>query len=351
MDVNLLAVVIILLAFAANYFFTGWFINYAKRINLTDIPIDRSSHNIPTPRGGGIGFMVVSLLSLSAYTILSNYEYSAQVGALILALVIIAIMGWFDDKQNLKKRIRFSIQIICSLIILTFISSLDVFYIPAIAEVEVGYAGLILGLLWIAGTTNIYNFMDGVDGIASIQGIVAAIMWILFGLYITEEIIVFANLIVFVTVLSFIKYNWKPAKIFMGDVGSVFLGFWFASMPFLSVFISSKISISVTIWFGAFVLWPFLFDGSYTIFRRYMNGENVLDAHRSHLYQRLNVLGWSHNQVALLYGLFAVFSSGLAIVFLFVSDPYRLSIIISLIILSVLFARFVRRKEKLRNIS
>jgi len=335
-------------AFLANLLLTQLYIDFAERKKIYDIPTSRSSHTKVTPRGGGAGFVSVCLVSLLCLLIFFDMpEPVVKNGIYLLAaLTGISLLGWFDDMDSLSKRIRFTVQISCGLTVLLGIGTLATFYIPLIVTVNAGIIGTILGIIWIAGTTNIYNFMDGIDGIASLQGVVAAVSWAAFGWLIEFELLVIMNLVVLAALLAFLRYNWSPASIFMGDVGSVFLGFWFASMPFLAAAFSPEMMIGDTIWFGAFVLWPFLFDGSFTIARRFKNGENVLDAHRSHLYQRLNIAGYSHKHVAILYTSFAAITSVAAFLFLHGSEIVRFACIAILFILSLSYAFYVSKVEE-----
>src|SRR6056297_300510 len=347
MSFTILIIILTVLAFVANLFLTRWYIHFAERKKIVDVPISRSSHTRITPRGGGAGFVIVSLIALLGLLIF--YAISDPVinnGIFLFAALIgISLLGWFDDMGSLLKRVRFTVQIICGLTVLLGIESLVTFYIPLIVTVQAGIVGTLLGLIWIAGTTNIYNFMDGVDGIASIQGVVAAFSWAALGWIIEFELLVIMNAVLLATLLAFLRFNWPPASLFMGDVGSVFLGFWFASMPFLAASYASDMMIGDTIWFGAFVLWPFLFDGSFTIARRYKKGENILDAHRSHLYQRLNIAGYSHKHITILYACFAVISSVFAFLFLQGSETLRFMSIAFLFVLSLGYALQVQKIE------
>jgi len=348
MSFTFLLTVITLSAFLANLLVTRWYIDFARRKNILDVPIARSSHTRITPRGGGVGFVSIMLITL--LFLLLFFDISGPVTNngmyLLAALTGISLLGWYDDMGSLLKRVRFTVQIICGLTILLGIGTLATFYIPLIVTVKAGFVGTLLGIIWIAGTTNIYNFMDGVDGIASLQGIVAAVSWALFGWIIEFELLVIMNFVLIALLFAFLRYNWSPAVVFMGDVGSVFLGFWFASLPFLAAAFSPDLMIGDTIWFGALVLWPFLFDGSFTIARRYKNGENVLDAHRSHLYQRLNIAGYSHKYIATLYSCFAAISSVMAFLFLYGSETLRFFSVAALFILSLGYAMYVTKVEE-----
>lgn len=351
MSVKLSFFVFFVIAWIVNFFVTKWFIVYAKRKQITDIPTDRSSHTTPTPRGGGVGFVITTLALLSIYLIVDQVPQEGQsAGTLVAALIIISVLGLFDDKGGLSKRIRFLVQFCTVLIILIFVQGLDWFYIPAIIDWNIGLFGIPLGLLWMVGVTNIYNFLDGVDGIATLQGIVAALAWCVFGWLLNEPLLMMANVILCGTLLAFLGFNWTPAKIFMGDAGSVFLGLWFAAMPFWAVSLNHTFNIGSTIWFGAILLWPFLFDGSFTIFKRYRNGENILDAHRSHLYQRLHIAGWSHQKVSSLYGVFAIICTLLGLTFMYSSEIVRLGIVIILFVVSLFYANYVRGVERKQRI-
>lgn len=339
------AVGIILIA-GCNYFATGWFIEYARKKNITDVPTNRSSHSIPTPKGGGLGFVTTSTIAFVIYFAWQGILTSETYLSLIITLSIVASLGWFDDKNNLPAITRFSIQVIAAVIILFFVGGLSTFSFPFIAEFSLGFLSPFLGILWITGVTNIYNFMDGVDGIATEQALTASAGWMIFAFLWNEPILLTINLIVFATVLVFLIYNWAPAKIFMGDVGSLFLGFFFSVMPFLAASVSEEYTIASTLWIGALLLWPFLFDSSSTLVRRLTNGENIFEAHRSHLYQRLNIAGWSHSKISTLYLAFSLMCLIIALLFFHEGDAVRITLITLLLLLSFLYVTIVDHVEK-----
>lgn len=343
---DLTTVIGILLLAGCNYLATGWFITYAKKNNITDVPIDRSSHSIPTPRGGGLGFVIISVIAFVVYFAWQGILTSEVYLSFIITLGIIASLGWFDDKNNLSAITRFAIQVVAAAIILLFVEGLSTFSLPFVSEFSLGFLSPFLGILWIAGVTNIYNFMDGIDGIATEQALTASAGWMIFAFLWNEPILITLNLIVFATVLVFLIYNWDPAKIFMGDVGSLFLGFFFAVMPFLAASISAEYTIANTLWIGALLLWPFLFDSSSTLFWRLKQGENIFEAHRSHLYQRLNIAGWSHSMVSTLYLAFSLFCIIIALVYFHETDVIQVSLLITLLLLSILYMSVVRNHDR-----
>lgn len=329
-----------------NYLATGWFIKYAKEQNITDIPTDRSSHTTPTPRGGGLGFVLSSIIAFAIYFAWQGLLISSAYISFIITISVVASLGWFDDRINLSQSIRFIVQVTAAALILLFIGGLDTFALPFVPEFSLGFFSPFLGLLWITGVTNIYNFMDGIDGIATTQALTASTGWMIFAFLWNEPVLFTVNLIVFSTILVFLIYNWAPAKIFMGDVGSLFLGFFFAVMPFLAASVAEETTIASTLWIGALLLWPFLFDSSSTLLRRLWRGENIFEAHRSHLYQRLNIAGWSHSIISTLYLAFALLCLIIALLYFHEREITRILLLALLLFLSLLYSWGVQKVEK-----
>ncbi|MDX1641489.1 MAG: glycosyltransferase family 4 protein [Balneolaceae bacterium] len=346
---DLIVIIGVILITGGNYIFTGWFIKYARLRRITDVPTERSSHTIPTPRGGGIGFVFITVIAFTIYFVWEGLLTSPTFITMLVAISAIACLGWFDDRNDLSQKVRLSVQLLAALGVIFFIDGLDTFFLPYISYVQLGFTGTFFGLLWITGVTNIYNFMDGVDGIASVQALSASFGWIIFSFIWNEPILLTVNLFIFVSVLSFLVYNWSPARIFMGDVGSVYLGFLFGIMPFLAGALSDELTVGMTIWIGALVLWPFLFDGTFTLFRRLRNGENVFEAHRTHLYQRLNIIGWSHSKISTLYLTFSLITTLIALFYIHEKDTIRLLLLILLLALSFIYVKTVQWAESKSN--
>jgi Fuc2NAc and GlcNAc transferase len=164
---------------------------------------------------------------------------------------------------------------------------------PAPLNIELGWFGYIFTGIWIISVINFFNFLDGIDGFSGSQAMVAGIG--LVAICLLDESGTVAVCIAGAA-FGFLLFNWHPAKIFMGDVGSVSLGFIFATLPFYS----SNASAEIVVFSTAIFLWFFLADGAFTLIRRALNKERVWEAHRSHLYQRLNKAGWKHDKIVLL---------------------------------------------------
>jgi UDP-N-acetylmuramyl pentapeptide phosphotransferase/UDP-N-acetylglucosamine-1-phosphate transferase len=192
--------------------------------------------------------------------------------------------------------------------------------LPGGLTAYLGIAGVVLTLFWIVGLTNVYNFMDGIDGIAGVQGVVAGLAWVMAGLMLKRPEVAVLGALLTGACAGFLRHNWSPARIFMGDVGSAFLGYAFAVLPLLALRGLSdsspphlKAAMPV---FALLVVWPFVGDGFFTFLRRARQGEPVWKPHRSHLYQRLVQSGWPHARVSTLYALWSLVSAALGLLWL-----------------------------------
>jgi UDP-N-acetylmuramyl pentapeptide phosphotransferase/UDP-N-acetylglucosamine-1-phosphate transferase len=215
---------------------------------------------------------------------------------------LIAAISWLDDLRTVPNRVRFLCHLVGACLLIAALW-------PGLPRLPLGvswWLGAPLAALWIVAVTNIYNFMDGIDGLAGGQAFVAATWWTAFAVAAGMTGVATLALAVAAASAGFLLHNWAPARIFMGDVGSAFLGYTFAVLP---LFALEERGRWVALLGGALALWPFLFDGTLTIVRRLLRGENIFRAHRSHLYQRLVIHGYSHAAVSLVYIAYAVFSA------------------------------------------
>lgn len=274
---------------------------WAMRRNLLDVPNHRSSHSRPTPRGGGLPVAVLTILGWLALEIVrpsgtpwaALLAYGAGAGT-------VALIGWVDDVHSLSARTRLVVHAFAAAIAVAVLGYWESVVVLPGRELTLGRFGLGLTLLWIVGLTNAYNFMDGSDGIAGVQAVVAAVGWACVGWLSDSPGTARLALLLAAGSLGFLGHNWPPARVFLGDVGSGFLGYSFAIMPLLALRHDRLATISPLL--GLLFVWPFVFDTAWTFFRRLRKGENVFVAHRSHLYQRLIIAGYSHRFVMVLYG-------------------------------------------------
>jgi Fuc2NAc and GlcNAc transferase len=270
---------------------------WALRRQILDVPNERSSHAAPVPRVGGIA-IVVTVIAASLSLIPHGILLAWIVGSLLIASV-----SWLDDLRSLPTILRFLTHAVAAIFVIASAGPL-----PGVGNLQFSGAAWVLTFLWIGGLTNAFNFMDGIDGIAGGQAAVAGLAAAIAGYMQKEPTVEIIGLLIFSASVGFLLHNWSPASIFMGDVGSAFLGYSLAVIPLMSK--TSRPEILFTM---ICALWPFLFDATFTFFRRLLRGENVTKAHRSHLYQRLVQTGWTHAAVASLYVVLAAIGAALGI--------------------------------------
>ncbi len=285
---------------------------WAERRRLLDLPNERSSHTRPMPRGGGLPIVLVTLLGLSLFPWSSpdSADWPNMLGFGLFALAIAGI-SFLDDIRTVGSGVRLLVHGACAFGLLLQFGYWNSVSLPVIGAIPLGVLGSAVAFLWVVGLLNIYNFMDGIDGIAGGQAVVAGIAWIAVGAMTGSEVLVVLGILISGASLGFLFHNWPPARVFMGDVGSTFLGFCFAALTVIAYPIDHRLPFV-----GAAFVWPFLFDGSFTIGRRLLHRENIFQAHRSHLYQRLTIAGQTHRFVSLLYIGCAAVTSGSALLWL-----------------------------------
>ena len=302
----------------------------AKR-GMLDIPNDRSLHETPTPRGGGL---VIVLVSLFLYYFISAYvTHQISWGYLIGALIVAGI-SLVDDLYSISSFVRFGIHTAAAFLVIGDLGYLNSLYIPGAGiTLQIGAIGIALSFFWIVWMINAYNFMDGIDGIAGLQAVLAGTGWLIFAyIFGYDSIYLFAGVLLFAS-LGFLIHNWHPAKVFMGDVGSAFLGFTFAVLPMLAIGEKPENDAVFPV-VAVSLLWFFIFDTVLTFFLRLLKGERVWTAHRGHLYQRLVLSGKSHGLVAALYGLLAAILAAAAIGFAAFRGSFEYLLLSSIIILT-----------------
>lgn len=262
----------------------AWFVSrFAYRFGLLDIPNDRSSHDLPTPRGGGVGILaafVVSSLLLKLPTLFW------------LPAALLSLVSLFDDKLDLTPKTRLLFQFAAALIVVGFSPHVSHFS-PVVILLAICLA------IFVVGTANFFNFMDGINGIAGITGTVGFALLALFARSQLEvpSLSLFASCVA-VSCLGFLPLNVPRARVFMGDVGSILLGFLFAATCVLLT--RSACDFLVLCGF----LSTFYADALTTLFIRKRDGEKLSQAHRRHLYQLLaNQMRIPHWKVSLGYGL------------------------------------------------
>lgn len=269
---------------------------FAGRLRLVDTPNKRSMHRKPMPTGGGVAIVVVSLLGLAAAAALGlRPELPAYAGFLAGALLLAAV-GLGDDIRSFPFAPRLAAQFAAAALMIAGLALPQAGQAGPFGLGAMGWLLAIAALLWTVGFSNAYNFMDGIDGLAATYGVAAGLGWGMLASIGNQPWLALLALLVAAACTGFLVYNWPPASIFMGDVGSIVLGFTFTFITLAAARRAPALAVA-----GILLQWPFVFDTAFTMLRRWRQGENLVSAHRSHLYQRLVLAGWSPVNVIALY--------------------------------------------------
>jgi len=281
-----------------SFLLTGLATWYAGRRGLMDHPGERHSHTVATPRGGGAGLILALLIgSLGASLWFFAGDGGFWMHCALPGIVLLSLLGWWDDHASLSARFRFSVQLAVSFYLLwcavdsSWVSA--EFHIGALPFGVIQFAGAAAFLVWM---TNLYNFMDGSNGMAGLQAVFAGVVLACLFEQAAQHDIALAAALVAVCSLGFLPWNLGRARVFMGDTGSLALGFAIGALLVYGVGIQAfELPVALM------VMLVFLTDSTLTLLVRVLKGEQWYNAHKQHLYQRLIAQGWSHNRVLFFY--------------------------------------------------
>jgi Fuc2NAc and GlcNAc transferase len=308
-----------------SWFLTGAMRRYALRSELLDVPNERSLHRTPIPRGGGVAVVLVTLAGLTTAGLLSKIP--AEVAwALGGGGALVAAVGWLDDRRGVSARVRATVHAAAACWAAYWIWG------------ELTPAAL-AGVVCIMWAINLYNFMDGIDGLAGAEassiGLIAGALFLMAG---RSDLAAVAFLVA-AAALGFLGWNWPPARIFLGDVGSGFLGFTFGALSLIAGR-SGALPLALCLLLAG----VFAFDATITLLRRAARGEPWHQAHRSHAYQRLVQAGSTHGQVT---GGVLLVNLGLGVL-AWLAQSGRLSVpaavLAGIVVLTVLYLAIERRR-------
>lgn len=280
------------LVFLGSFLLTGIVRRYALEKNILDIPNERNSHSFPTPRGGGLAFVicVLTAMVIAEYPWINKPLISLE---LVIPAAFVAFLGFMDDRQGLSPKLRLFGHFAAAIVALYLFGGM-----PSIALFNwILPAGIlldILAVLYLVWLINLYNFMDGIDGLAAVEAICvcagACLLYFLNGHY----QLIFLPFSLLVAVSGFLIWNFPPARIFMGDAGSVFLGFILGLFSIQSAFFNPGFFYAWLILSGVFIV-----DATVTLIRRWITGRGLFKPHRSHAYQKASLLFNGHLPVTL----------------------------------------------------
>jgi UDP-N-acetylmuramyl pentapeptide phosphotransferase/UDP-N-acetylglucosamine-1-phosphate transferase len=257
---------------------------FAVKRTILDLPNERSSHVIPTPRGGGLAIAIIWFSAIIFYYIRNQID-SSLFFALLCGLPV-SVIGFADDIFKISPKIRLIIHVVSGSLALVFLGGINMIDL-GFTRISVPFLFSILAVIGIVWFTNLFNFLDGIDGYISVEVIfICLASFLLFGMV--------PPVLLATIIAGFLVWNWQPAKIFMGDGGSTLLGF---TVGVFAIYYQKIEASSVISWLMlSSVFW---FDATFTLFRRWRNHENLSKAHKNHAYQRIVRSGFSHRKTVL----------------------------------------------------
>lgn len=318
---------------------------------LLDHPNERSLHDVPIPRTGGlaiIGSLFLGLIAARVLGLLVMREGLAWPGwghleSWILGLtMLLGFVSFMDDRGGVPVWLRLGCQFAVSGILALGAGLLfPVIQLPSFGVIELGWMGITIAILFLVWFTNLYNFMDGMDGFAGGMTTLGCGFMAYFAWEAGHEFILVSALFLSAASVGFLAYNFPPARIFMGDVGSVVSGFLCGAL----IVLGCRDGV-FDVWVPFILFSPFILDATVTLIRRAWQREKIWVAHRTHYYQRLVLSGWGHRKTVLAEYAIMVLCGGFAMLYQHAAEEWQMSILGGWVMLFVFLALAVRSREQ-----
>jgi UDP-GlcNAc:undecaprenyl-phosphate GlcNAc-1-phosphate transferase len=315
------------------------------RVRIMDVPNPRSAHSTPTPKSGGISIVTTFLIGVVIIFVVAERVVIRQTyyyGFVFSALVIAGI-SFYDDIKNKPFIIKLVTQFGAVVVVLMSGLVIDQIAMPFLGLVSLGWLSYPLSFLWILGLTNTYNFMDGLDGLAGGVAVIVSAFFCFITFSQGSTFVYVTSYTILSGALGFLVYNWPPARVFLGDVGSAFLGFVFAVLAIIGARYDASHTSFLVI---PLLLFNFIYDTFFTFVRRFLREERVVDAHRTHLYQLFNRLGYSHRTVSLFHYAVCIVQGLAAVWMVNIPGSERMLVFLPFLLFQVLYSYIIVTRAK-----
>ncbi len=333
---------LLLLAFATSFIITFLTTPFVKRIavkvGIVDKPDEaRRVHKKATPLLGGLAMFYGFIVSVILFGIVDK-----SVRGMVLGALIILIVGIVDDAKQLSAKVKLPFQILAAIILILHDVRIDLISVPRFISdtgvLGLGFWGIPLTIIWVVGVTNAVNLIDGLDGLAAGVSSIACMSLFCIALIVGEHEVALITAALTGSCFGFLPYNFNPAKIFMGDTGSTFLGFILASVSIMGLFKSYTV-ISVAVPF--LVLGLPLFDTGFAIVRRVKAGKPIMSPDREHLHHRVLDMGFSQKKTVSIIYLMCTVLGLCAVVMVSNGIVQALLLIVGVIVAALLASRII----------
>ena len=340
---NIYYIIVFFISFVVTYLLVPLNIRISKKWDLVDQPQPRKIHTVTTPITGGLSFGIpIIIIQFLIYLIFpesgSQFLYLALGGSLML------LLGFLDDKTGITANYKLIFQIIIISIIYFAGFNIQLLTNPFGETIELGYFSFPATILWFLLVVNAFNLIDGLDGLASGIALIVATVLLAVGFLKSNTVIIFSSITLIGANLAFLRYNFYPAKIFMGDTGSLFLGFNIAAISIMGKGEFKGIT-SMTILVPIIALAIPIMDTTYAILRRVNKKKNIFQADKEHIHHKLHEIGLSQKNIALICYFITLLFGLIAFGFSFSSKKVLLSILLFLLFILIIVIYNIFKKE------
>ncbi|MFH2218512.1 MAG: MraY family glycosyltransferase [Pseudomonadota bacterium] len=320
-----------------------------KRVRIMDIPNERSSHDVPVPKSGGIAIVAAFVVGLVALWFFADNTLFAKnfFPAFVFASLFVAAVSFYDDLYDISPSVRLASQVVAAVAVMMFGLTICQINMPGVGPVRLGFWGYGITLIWVVGLTNAYNFMDGINGLAGGTAVITCFFFSIVTFTLGSSFTYLITYSLMAGTLGFVVFNFPTGRLFMGNVGSTFLGFVLAALAIVAAFHDPS---HTSLFVMPLLLFHFIYDTFFTFVRRLIKGENVFAAHRSHLYQLFNRLGHSHTTVSAFYFAMGIAQGFGAWKISGISGGSRAWVFVPYIAFQIIYSIVITRKAKKANL-
>lgn len=338
----LILAVYFLLALIMTIYVTPYFIKLALKLKLLDKPGERKIHKYSKPRVGGSAMFFVFFILLLTLGI-----HRHEVQAIIIGSLLISCIGVLDDIFNIKALVKLLHQVLIAYItssnLIGFGINIEHLYLMPGIDIQLGYLSVPFTVIWIVGIINAINLIDGLDGLAGGLSSIAAFTLVIVSLIFGNFIAALFFIILLGVLLGFLRYNFNPAKLFMGDAGSMFLGYLIAVVSIISIWNADKV-LGFTI--PVIVLGIPIYDVLTSILRRLKNRKPIFYPDGEHIHHRIMKIGFSHKQTVIIIYLETMILAVFAILMALLNDKIALISFVTIVFLLHLSVVYIKKKYK-----
>jgi UDP-N-acetylmuramyl pentapeptide phosphotransferase/UDP-N-acetylglucosamine-1-phosphate transferase len=340
------------IAFVVAWWLTRQLCSPKSSLSILAHPNERTLHAMPTPQTGGVAIIASMVIGLLAAASVFAIMYPSKVllpkgvasGSLwiVLSMLLVFLVSFIDDCIGLRASLRLGVQAAAALIIVEGVGlALSSLPLPGGLLISMGFAAVPVSVLFLIWMANLYNFMDGMDGFSGGMTVIGFGFLAYFGWEAGSPVMLMIAVFVAMSAFGFLVHNFPPARIFMGDAGSITLGVLGGALMLLGVR-----DRMFEFWVPIIIFSPFILDATVTVIRRALRFEKIWEAHRQHYYQRLVVNGWSHRRTVLTeYGVMLL-CGGLAVLYHHSTENWKVAILGTWLVMFLVLGRSVSRLER-----